>query len=298
MNSFSELSHYSFIRRISSETRHEVYEAIDNQSEISNQKYACKVIPKHDLSHEELECIENELFVQSFFNHRNVLKIEDVVKNSDYILILTKFCSFGDLYDVIQYNMLNDIKRVSIANGILNGLNYIHSLGYAHLDLKLENIMIDDNFIPKIGDFEFCKKKQTENPFESREIFGTVDYVAPEILSNQCTHLEKADIWAFGVILYALYTHRLPWESTDNEDKIINHIMNADIMPANIPSDIDGIIKLCLQVDPNKRPSAEDLLKHQIFNSFSPKFQYARSLENIISPTALNFQIDRLNIFY
>lgn len=103
------------------------------------------------------------------------------------------------------------VKRVVLQ--LILGVKYLHSFGIVHRDLKLENVMMSDvsnSAIPKIVDFGLSK---IIGPNEkSREPFGTVGYVAPEVL-RQKPYSFSCDVWSIGCIMYALISGSLPFDS-------------------------------------------------------------------------------------
>jgi len=99
-----------------------------------------------------------------------------------------------------------------IAYQIACGLKYMHSYGVVHRDLKLENIMMSDqtdHAIPKIVDFGLAKMIGPQE--KADEPFGTLGYVAPEILLKK-PYSFQCDLWSFGCILYALLCSSLPFD--------------------------------------------------------------------------------------
>ena len=95
------------------------------------------------------------------------------------------------------------------------GVRYLHNLGIVHRDLKLENIMMShqkDGAVPKIVDFGLAKMI---GPNESaNEPFGTLGYVAPEVLQKK-PYTFSCDVWSLGCILYALLSGSLPFDHND-----------------------------------------------------------------------------------
>jgi serine/threonine protein kinase len=95
-------------------------------------------------------------------------------------------------------------------------VNHLHSLGYSHRDIKLENIMFTSDQRVKLLDYGFAKKGRIA---DTELIAGTPVYMAPELINgDSCT--EKIDIWALGVILYCLLTGKMPF--TGQNKKQIN----------------------------------------------------------------------------
>lgn len=102
----------------------------------------------------------------------------------------------------------------------MSGLQYLHSYGIVHRDLKLENIMMTDatnKAVPKLVDFGLAKMIGPNEKAE--EPFGTLGYVAPEILSKQPYSL-SCDLWSLGCIMYALLCSSLPFDHDQQKETI------------------------------------------------------------------------------
>jgi serine/threonine protein kinase len=125
-----------------------------------------------------------------------------------------------DLFDYIAKRdyVLPEERAKSIMFQIIQGVHYLHSFGIVHRDLKLENIMMSDQkeqASPKIVDFGLSKiigPNETAN-----EPFGTLGYVAPEVLKKQ-PYTFSCDIWSLGCILYALLSGSLPFDHNDQKE--------------------------------------------------------------------------------
>ena len=107
-----------------------------------------------------------------------------------------------------KHSKLTD-KQISFAfREICEAIEYIHSFGILHRDIKLENILFDDDFHPKLADFGFaCVVGATE---KRTTVCGTREYFAPEIYSNKKQDL-KLDIWCLGILLYELCHNKTPF---------------------------------------------------------------------------------------
>jgi serine/threonine protein kinase len=104
---------------------------------------------------------------------------------------------------------------------ILNGLNYMHrDHGIAHLDIKLENVVVNDKFVLKVIDFAFCEKID-KLIYDCR---GTDIYLAPEVLANKGSkscigfNPEKADVFSLGILLFILFFGQNPFKSNSPLD--------------------------------------------------------------------------------
>jgi serine/threonine protein kinase len=178
---------------------------------IRRETVAIKIIPKLKLNKEALnEFLNREVKIQSTLNHTNILQLYNVVDNKDYMFIFMDFMEGGSLKDLIMERYINkneylfkDEECALIAKGLLEGVNYLHSVNIMHRDLKPENIMFkekDDLTSLKIVDFGLAVYSN-----DNRESLkcGTTIYMSPELINKQ-NYDNSVDIWACGFILYLL----------------------------------------------------------------------------------------------
>lgn len=108
-------------------------------------------------------------------------------------------------------------KMKSIIRQIVSGLNYIHSNDIVHRDIKLDNILIDPATQQiKLIDFGFStySKSDQKLPYTC----GTPHYISPELVSKRDYYGKPADMWAFGVVMFALLTGKMPFTANFEED--------------------------------------------------------------------------------
>lgn len=144
----------------------------------------------------------------------NIVKLLDLFENSDHYYIVLEYMAGKDLFDYIQKRnfVLNEDRVKQIGIQIIQAVRYLHEFGIVHRDLKLENIMMSDTSNlakPKIVDFGLAK---IIGPSETAdEPFGTLGYVAPEVLKKK-PYTFSCDVWSIGCILYALLSGSLPFD--------------------------------------------------------------------------------------
>ena len=167
---------------------------------------------------------ENDLkILQSLSRNKNIIRLENysselIINNNLYYPIVTEYAEHGDLFEFICNNKGN-IKKdlvIEIFSQIVSGIYFLNRQGWAHRDLKLENILVK-NLYPievKITDFEF-----STNLKESQSMVGTMSYVSPQILMNETYDTMKNDIWSLGVILFILYTGKRPYNEIYSDKK-------------------------------------------------------------------------------
>ena len=130
-----------------------------------------------------------------------------------------------------------------------------------HRDIKLDNILLDGKGHVKIADFGVSKSvKKGETMFEQS---GTPAYIAPEIIRDKGYKGFKADLWSAGVVLFALLFGTVPFKANNMKD-LHQQIMKAKYnMKEEISEQAKDLIRGLLQIDPKKRLSVSQVLKHE-----------------------------------
>ena len=120
--------------------------------------------------------------------HPNIINLVDIFENSEYYYIVLDYMEGSDLFDYLQARDFNlgEQRVKELTYQLVLGLKYLHNYGIVHRDLKLENIMMTDTSeqsVPKLVDFGLAKMIGPNEKAE--EPFGTLGYVAPEILEKK-----------------------------------------------------------------------------------------------------------------
>jgi len=217
--------------------------------------------------------------------HPYIIRLLDIFENQDYIYIIMEHLAGGDLFTYLEkrdFEISEDRAKV-LSHQIATALYYLHSFGVAHRDLKPENILMvsDDNESDlKIVDFGLSK---IIGPNEhSLDPFGTLSYVAPEVLLQK-PYGKEVDLWSLGVIMYLLLSRVLPFD--DEEDKEIARQTIQDAPDFSfepwdkVSNAAKDIVKKLLEKNRQKRPSLEETLKHEWFASFK-EIQAVRNSNN------------------
>ena len=247
--------------------------------EISPHKiYAIKSIDKARISKNDINNLEKEIDIISSLDHPNIAKFYETFNDEKYFHIITELCRGKELTKLLKQNG-GKIKekncRIIIMN-ILNGINYCHSHGVVHCDLKPDNIIFqtpneeiekdEDNNINyldlKLIDFGLSSRIKKNGKLN--HTVGTSYFIAPEILKGE--YDEKCDVWSIGVILYYLLSGKYPFtgkthleifENIQKNEPIFNKIIFNDVSKNAI-----DFIKKCLVKTPNERLSAKECLLH------------------------------------
>jgi serine/threonine protein kinase len=179
----------------------------------------------------------------------------------------------GDLLDFIVENSLSEPDIAIMAHQILEALDYLHSIGIAHRDVKLENILLaGDGPRPDayVCDFGFAARRNAEGGEFFTEAVGSKPYCAPELL-RMMPYTEAVDMWAFGVVLYVLFVHQMPFPDADRyRDDYEYQVITGDwfrdfLVESGASEEAMDLVDSCLQVDAAARPSSAEALQHPFF---------------------------------
>ncbi|KAJ7492692.1 kinase-like protein [Mycena latifolia] len=149
---------------------------------------------------------------------------------------------------------------------ILAGLEYLHSTGIIHRDLKGDNILVETSGVCKISDFGISKKEDVKGQAFT-ELRGTVYWMAPEVVdSNKKGYDSKVDIWSLGCVVLEMWTGGRPWAG----EEVISVMLKLykDKLPPPVPSDLllDDLAMdfrhECFAMNPQARPTAGVLRQH------------------------------------
>lgn len=154
--------------------------------------------------------------------------------------------------------------KLRIATQIATGLSFLHqhSPAIVHRDLKSRNILLDASLNAKICDFGLSRTMTHSALSTAHHTVGTPQYMAPEVLKAEPA-TAKADIYSFGVLLFEMYTGKLPWENLSLPQVVTKVIVEKHQLevPPSVPKRIQNIISLCTQADPADRPDAPTVLR-------------------------------------
>jgi len=172
--------------------------------------YALKVFPWEDNQPTSYFLREARF---SKFNHPNIVSIPHyVVQHTAYYdeaptnvsYMLMEYAKYGDMFNaIVRYKIpFNETLVRTYFHQLIEGLEFLHASGAAHLDIKLENLLIGDNYILKIADFDLSYFAEDGN-VSTR---GTKNFRAPELYSRNCKNPQAADVYSAGIMLFLLTT--------------------------------------------------------------------------------------------
>lgn len=165
---------------------------------------AIKVIDKRKvLDPKRRALIQTEVNILSRMKHKNIGEFYRLVEDHKRLFIVMQLCGSLTLNHFCrQFNgkKLNEEQAYAVFSQICKGLKYMHENNVAHRDLKLTNILIDEEYTVKVIDFGFaCESSERQKMY-----CGTPSYMAPEIVEKKIYLSKPVDIWSLGVVLFKL----------------------------------------------------------------------------------------------
>lgn len=234
----------------------------------TKEEYAAKYIKKRRRGKTCREEILREVvMLEKALSHPRLVQLKEVFETTTELILVTEYCSGGELFhECVIEESFDEQDVVKIMRQILEGLDYLHQRNIVHLDIKPQNILLTQPF-PK-GDIKLCDLGfacLVNTGEDIRDIIGTVDYVAPEVLDYEPLGLHT-DMWSLGVLAYVMLTAHSPF-ADDNQQKTFLNISQVNLeFPDSLFSHLssasqDFICKLLVK-QPKGRMNTKQCLEH------------------------------------
>jgi len=229
---------------------------------LSEKLVAIKSLHKHFLESESNNSkLQNEIAILRQLKHKSIIRLYETFSNENYLLIVIELCGGGDLLTYVRKRRkLTEPVAKMCFKQILDGINYCHSKGIVHRDIKLDNILLNFHGDIKICDFGVSKKVTKGQKL--RERCGTPAYIAPEILREVGYDGTMVDVWSAGVVLYAMVYGNFPFRAV-NVDELEQLILVGNYsLPAEISDDARDLLSKMLNPNPNLRITVQGIYAH------------------------------------
>lgn len=249
---------YELLETLGRGTYGKVKKAIERHS---GREVAIKSIRKEKIKDEQdMVHIRREIEIMSSLRHPHIISIYEVFENKDKIVIVMEYASKGELYDYIsERRRLTERETRHFFRQIVSAVHYCHKNGIVHRDLKLENVLLDENCNIKIADFGLSNLYHKDKLLQT--FCGSPLYASPEIVNGRPYRGPEVDSWALGVLLYTLVYGSMPFDGGDHKN-LIRQISNGEYREPSQSSDARGLIRWMLMVNPERRATVEDIANH------------------------------------
>ncbi|KAM3317947.1 hypothetical protein ACQJBY_035588 [Aegilops geniculata] len=238
----------------------------------------------------ENEQFANEVIIQSQVIHKNIVRLIGCCLEVEAPLLVYEFISHGSLHDILHNDnnkvALNLETRLNIAAQSADGIAYMHSkanIRILHGDVKPANILLDDNFVPKISDFGISRLLATDKE-HTGSVIGDMNYMDPVYLREGLL-TEKSDVYSFGFVILELISSRRAIHSENNSllksfleyDKKKEKVTELFDKEIAITKDLGlldtlaGMALKCLSLDVDERPTMMEIADQLLILSRSRK---------------------------
>lgn len=238
-------------------------------------KFAVKMINKSTVG-QDLVRLQTEIEILKKVNHPNIICLKDIIDTKNCLFLVTELVTGGELFDkIVELGSYSEKDAANLVAKMVSAIDYLHDIGIVHRDLKPENLLLKDKgSISEIKLADFGLSKIVSQQVMMQTACGTPGYVAPEVLLAK-GYDKEVDMWSIGVITYILLCGFPPFYN-EKLQLLFEQIMKADYdFPEDYWSDISNdakdFIRKLLVVDPTKRMTGKDALKHRWLTGNAPE---------------------------
>ncbi|CEM11463.1 unnamed protein product [Vitrella brassicaformis CCMP3155] len=234
----------------------------------SHQKVAVKVYEKYKLlDQQRRKSVRREIRLLQRLCHPSIVRMYEAIDTPKQIYIIMEYLGGGSLHAFLKTKAgrrLDETQARGIFLQVCDALRYCHDRSIVHRDIKLENLLMDDEGRVKLIDFGFST---IVAPGRKLRIFcGTPSYMAPEIVARREYDGFKADVWALGVLLFAMLVGHFPFKGATDKDLYRKIVRGAFYLPDHLSPSVRALLQRVLSLDPNRRPHLGDLTRDPWFH--------------------------------
>lgn len=252
----------------------------------TKENVAIKLFPKR----KDSKCMPNfcnEERSASQLSHPNILKYFNFYQDAfiqlgkdefkEYSAIVMEYLPYGDLFGLVSQRPFSEKLARTILKPILSAVKYLHGQDLAHLDLKLENILVDPVKGIKLIDFDACESVKSQIPTTANK--GSPGYRAPEISKGSTENLFAGDVYSLGIVLFIMIVGTPPYNEVEKNGKFVYdkfyEVLKTDVKKfwkahesyresdgrPKLSRGFKDMVEQMLKEDPKKRPTVVELEK-------------------------------------
>lgn len=258
-----------------------ILKAIDTASK---ETVAIKLFPKSK-SRKSMPNFFNEERSASQLSHPHILKYHAFYEDAliqlgkdefkEYSAIVMEYIPYGDLFGLVSQRPFSEKLSRTIFKQVLSAIKYLHSEGLAHLDIKLENVLVDEEGV-KVIDFDACESVKPENKVDSLNK-GSAGYRAPEFVKGKVENLLAGDIYSLGIVLFIMVVGTPPYNEVEKGGKFVfdkhYEVLRSDVKKfwrvhesyresdgrPKLSKNFKEVVEAMLKEDPTQRPTVAEL---------------------------------------
>ncbi|KAJ1439055.1 Serine-threonine/tyrosine-protein kinase, catalytic domain [Sesbania bispinosa] len=220
--------------------------------------------------------------------HPNIITFVAACKKPPVFCIITEYLAGGSLRKYLHQQGPHSVPLklvLKLALDIARGMQYLHSQGVLHRDLKSENLLLGEDMCVKVADFGIsCLESQTGS---AKGFTGTYRWMAPEMIREK-NHTKKVDVYSFAIVLWELLTGLTPFENMTPEQAAyaVTHKNARPQLPSDCPWAFSHLINRCWSGNPNKRPHFDEIVS--ILESYTESLEQDPEFFSTYKPRSSN----------
>ncbi len=262
----STLGHYQILEQIGLGGMATVYKAYQPGM---NRLVALKVLPEHYARDPRfVKRFEREAQVVAKLEHRNIIPIYDYGSHNNITYLAMRYLQAGTVKDILAQGALplNDVAK--LLSDISSALDYAHSQGIIHRDVKPSNVLVDKQGNAYLTDFGIAKVLEGTADFTGSSVLGTPAYMAPEqTLGKPAT--AQSDIYSLGVMLYEMVVGKPPFEADTPMAIALMHVHEPLPLPRRIKEEIPEAVELVILKSLAKNPKDRFQTANELARAFT-----------------------------
>lgn len=239
--------------------------------EVTGEKVAIKQIPLDEKSQANMADLMAEIDFMQKLDHPNIVRFLQHIQTKDNLFIVLEFVEKGSLSDTLkQAGTLPEALVGVFMKQVLDGLRYLHSLGFVHRDIKCDNLLVTADNIIKLADFGVAttaKVKETKSMMDTlamggTEVVGTPYWMAPEVIEMRVP-TTASDIWSVGCTAVECLTGKPPFFDLGPLSALFKIVESTTPpIPPGISEECRDFLTKCFKRKARERAVAEDLMQH------------------------------------
>lgn len=226
---------------------------------------AVKILEKERIKTElDFQRVIREIQILKLLQNDHIVKLYEVIDTSRNVYIVTEFIEGGELFGVVERRVkLTEPEACKYFRQMCSAVQYCHSHKICHRDLKLENILVTKEDNVKIIDFGLSNILAADYKLKTQ--CGSPSYASPEMLLGKKYDGPAIDVWALGIILFAMVCGYLPFDD-DEQPLLYKKIIKGDFhIPSHVSPLLTDLLRKIIVVDPLRRIQMEDVFRHPWF---------------------------------
>jgi serine/threonine protein kinase len=209
----------------------------------------------------------NEARIHAALRHPNIATLFEFLEENGRCCLVMEYVDGVMLADEIVRGPLPPMRALQLFSPLVEAVGYLHQHGIVHRDIKASNVKINSAGEVKLLDFGIAQSGYTPRLTQTGSVIGTLEYLSPEQLCGEDA-TPQSDIWALGVLLFEMTTGQLPFSASNIAALHEAVKQSARLQPRNLnadlPREIEIIIKRCLQPKPSARYSDAQALQNAV----------------------------------